>query len=337
LRFTFASLATTGRDVRFDLGRTDGYHRFCNKLWNATEYVLGHVAAGAEVVPTSRSTADRWIRSRLNATIVAVESAYASYRLDLAAQALYDFAWREYCDWYLELTKPLLSADETSAEAEAARATLAEVLGALLKLLHPLIPFITEELWLKLCARLDVESETIMRESLPQAADFPADPEAEAELSWLQGFVVGVRQIRGEMNISPARKLGVKLAGANASDLARVERQHAVLLKLGGIESVEIVAADAAVPGVATALLGEMRILVPLAGLIDVAKERERLGKQLAKVRSDLDKTRGKLANERFVGNAPDDVVAKERVRADELEVRGTQLKHQLGRLGELE
>lgn len=337
LRFTFASLATTGRDVRFDLGRTDGYHRFCNKLWNATEYVLGHVDASAQAAPQSYSTADRWIRSRLHGTIVAVESAYASYRLDLAAQALYDFAWREYCDWYLELTKPLLNADEASAEALAARATLAEVLGALLKLLHPLIPFITEELWLKLCARLGLHSETIMLEAMPRAADFPADEDAEAELAWLQGFVVGIRQIRGDMSISPGKKLSVKLAGAAAGDIARVERLDAMLHKLAGIDDIEIVTVDAAIPGAATALLGEMRILVPLAGLIDVARERERLGKQLAKVRNDLDKGRSKLANKRFVANAPDDVVAKERARAEELELRGKQLEHQLGRLGELE
>jgi valyl-tRNA synthetase len=339
LRYTFAALATTGRDVRFDIARTDGYHRFCNKLWNATEYVLGHVAE-QDGEPASHALeytmADRWIRSRLHRSIVDVDAAYKSYRLDLVAQSLYDFAWREFCDWYLELTKPVLNSETQLEQARAARATLTEVLGALLKLLHPLIPFITEELWLKLCAKTGRSSDTLMLEAMPRHDDFPADAQADEELSWVQEFVVGIRQIRGETNVSPARKLDVQLAGMSELDAERVARHDALLRKLAGIASIATLDADAAIPDSATALLGEMRILVPLAGLIDVDKERERLDKQLVKVRADLEKCRQKLKNSNFVDNAPDDVVAKERARSDELSLRSTQLEEQLKRLQKL-
>ena len=338
LRYTFASLATTGRDVRFDLARTEGYHRFCNKLWNASEYVLGHVSAGRSESADKRdlSIADRWIRSRLGRTIQAVDAAYASYRLDLVAQYLYDFTWHQFCDWYLELTKPvLLDPEAEPTEVAAARATLIEILGSVLKLLHPVIPFITEDLWLKLCERTKRSSDTIMLEAMPREDEFPADHDAEHEMGWIQDFIVGVRQIRGEMNLSPARKLPVKLAGATELDRQRVERHGQHLEKLAGIKHIEIVAAE--VSGTATALLGGMRILVPLAGLIDVAKERDRLGKQLLKVQADLNKSQRKLENSNFVDNAPADVVAKERARADELLLRSKQLQGQLDRLDELD
>jgi valyl-tRNA synthetase len=341
LRYTFAALATTGRDVRFDLGRTDGYHRFCNKLWNATEYVLGHLgepgADEARDASVQYSMADRWIRSRLRRTIADMDEAYKNYRLDLVAQSLYEFTWREFCDWYLELTKPVLGSDAQPAQAQAARATLVEVLGAILKLLHPLIPFITEELWLKLAAKTGTRSDTLMIERMPEPDDFAADPLADAELGWVQEFVVGIRQIRGEMNIGPGKKLDVRLAGANDTDEARVARHDALLRKLAGVASIAVVAADTSVPGAATALLGEMRILVPLAGLIDVQQERERLDKQLVKVRADLEKCRKKLENSHFVQNAPEDVVAKERGRSEDLLLRSKQLEQQLQRLQELD
>src|SRR4029079_16401745 len=205
LRFTFASLATTGRDARFDLGRAQGYHRFCNKLWNASSYVLSQID-GASDGESELGLGDRWIRSRLTHTIREVHSGYAEYRLDLVAQTLYDFAWHELCDWYLELTKAVLT--DTSADPRlrrGAQRTLADVLGALLKLLHPLIPFVTEELWLELCARTGAKSPTVMLERMPEVGDFASDAETDAEIEWLKAFVVGVRQIRGDSN--PATSL----------------------------------------------------------------------------------------------------------------------------------
>jgi valyl-tRNA synthetase len=336
LRLTFASLATTGRDARFDLARADGYHRFCNKLWNASSYVLsqlGDTSPGAAEL----GVADRWILSRLHGVIREVHANYATYRLDLVAQALYDFAWHELCDWYLELTKAVL----TDPNADAARKrgtqqTLLTALGALLKMLHPLIPFVTEELWLELCKHTGRESATVMLEPFPVESDAAHDAEAEQEIEWLKGFVIGIRQIRGDSNLPRSTALNVQLADATALDRERVERHRAQLARLAGIERIEILAQGATVKGAATALLGSMRILVPLAGLIDVAGERDRLGKQLARTRDDLAKSRRKLENQNFVANAPPDVVAKENERVADFEQRAAQLEQQIARLADL-
>jgi valyl-tRNA synthetase len=336
LRFTFASLATTGRDARFDLARAEGYHRFCNKLWNASAYVLSQLD-GIDDGPAELGVADRWIRSRLGATIATVHENFASYRLDLIAQNLYDFAWHEFCDWYLELTKAVLTdANAAPALRRGAQTTLVDVLGTLLKLLHPLMPFVTEELWLEVVKRRSYRSATVMLEPFPQAADFPIDAVAEDEIGWLKGFVGGIRQIRGEANLPRSASLSVRLADATETDCARVERHASHLRKLSGLERIEILAPGASVKGAATALLGALRILVPLAGLIDVAAERDRLGKQLAKTQDDLGKVRRKLENQSFVANAPPEIVAKEHARIAELEQRASQLDQQIARLAEL-
>ncbi|HEY3517799.1 MAG TPA: valine--tRNA ligase [Gammaproteobacteria bacterium] len=336
LRFTFASLATTGRDARFDLARAEGYHRFCNKLWNASAYVFSQLG-GIDDGPRALGIADRWIRARLRATIASVHENFASYRLDLVAQTLYDFAWYEFCDWYLELTKAVLTDPGADpALRRGAQHTLVEVLGSLLKLLHPLMPFVTEELWLEIAARRNHSSATIMLERFPRPSDFAADAAAEDEIGWLKGFVGGIRQIRGEANLPRSATLNVRLADATGPDRERVERHASQLRKLAGIDRIEHVPAGETVKGAATALLGAMRILVPLAGLIDVAAERDRLGKQLAKTNDDLGKVRGKLQNQNFVANAPAEVVAKEHARIAELEQRATQLQQQITRLAEL-
>jgi valyl-tRNA synthetase len=254
------------------------------------------------------------------------------------AQALYEFTWHEYCDWYLELTKPVLNDERADPAAQrAAQATLVEVLGAILKLLHPIVPFVTEELWLELSSRTGVSSDTIMLAQMPEEDDFPADPQAHEEIAWLKGVVAGIRQIRGEANIGPGTQLTVRLADASGEDRTRAERHGAYLQKLAGIGSLEVLPPGAAVRGAATALFGGMRILVPLAGLIDTARERERLDKQLAKAADDLQKALRKLENQNFVANAPPDVVAKERARVAELEQRSQQLQQQLARLAELD
>jgi valyl-tRNA synthetase len=336
LRFTFASLATTGRDARFDLARAEGYHRFCNKLWNASSYVLGQLEGDANE-PADYGVTDRWIRSRLRATIAAVHENYGNYRLDLVAQTLYEFAWYEFCDWYLELTKAVLTdPDADPARKRGAQRTLADVLGSLLKLLHPLIPFVTEELWLELARNRGIVSATLMLERFPETSDFAADAAADDEVGWLKGFVGGIRQIRGEANLARSTQLKVRLAEATELDRARVAAHAAHLKKLAGLESIDVVPAGEVVKGAAAALLGSMRILVPLAGLIDVGAERERLGKQLARTRDDLAKTQKKLENQSFVANAPADIVAKENARVAELGQRTAQLEQQIARLAEL-
>jgi valyl-tRNA synthetase len=337
LRFTFASLATTGRDARFDLARAQGYHRFCNKLWNASAYVFSQLG-GMDDGSATLGIADRWIRSRLGATIASVHENFATYRLDLIAQTLYDFVWHELCDWYLELTKAVLTDGGVDpALRRGAQHTLVDVLGTVLKLLHPLMPFVTEELWLELAKHRGSSSATLMLERFPQTSGFATDAAAEDEIGWLKGFVGGIRQIRGEANLPRSATLRVRLADATALDRDRVERHASQLRKLAGLDSIELVTPGESVKGAATALLGAMRILVPLAGLIDVAAERERLGKQLAKTHDDLGKVRRKLENQSFVANAPADVVAKEQVRVAELEQRATQLDQQIARLAELD
>jgi valyl-tRNA synthetase len=336
LRLTFASLVTTGRDVRFDMSRADGYHRFCNKLWNASAYVLSQLD-GADEGPVELSVADRWIRSRLQRAIREVHEGFASYRLDQVAQTLYDFAWHELCDWYLELTKAVLTDREANpALRRGAQVTLVDTLGALLKLLHPLIPFVTEEVWLELCRRTSVTSPTVMLERIPEPGDFTHDAAAEAEIDWLKAFVVGIRQIRGDSNLPRSTALAVQLADATDRDRELAARHAAHLKKLAGLERIDFVQPGGSVKGAAVALLGAMRILVPLAGLIDVAGERDRLGKQLAKTRDDAAKSRRKLDNQSFVANAPPEIVAKENARIADLDQRATQLEQQLARLAEI-
>ncbi len=336
LRFTFASLATTGRDVRLDLGRVEGYRNFCNKLWNASRYVLLNTE-GEDCGPGGElqlGLADRWIRSRLGeATRVALES-FDAYRLDLAAQAIYEFTWHEFCDWYLELVKPVLNAElSTAAEKRGTRRTLTEVLEALLRLLHPLMPFITEALWRRAAPLAGLAGETIMRQPYPDAAAWPRDAQAEAEMAWVQSFILGVRQVRGEMNIAPGKPLAVLLQDATARDLSWLGANEPLLLRLARLESIEALAPGATPPPAATVLLGETKLLVPMAGLIDAVAEIQRLEKQRAKLESDLGKTRAKLDKPSFVDNAPVEVVDKERRRAEELGAAIANLEQQLERV----
>jgi len=337
LRFTFAALASTGRDIRFDLNRIEGYRNFCNKLWNATRYVLmnveGQELAPAGTLPTALP--DRWIRSRLGKAVAGVHEQLALYRFDLAARALYEFTWNEYCDWYLELTKPLLQGADTAPQARAAtRRALVEVLEALLRALHPLMPFITEELWRKVAGVAGTSGDTVMLQPYPAAEAFPADEAAEAELAWVQGFVLGIRQIRGEMNIAPGRPLPVLLQDAGAGDRHRAGTQLHFLRQLARLESIRVLEAGEDAPACATALLGGMKILVPMAGLIDLDAERERLARALAKAEAERTRVEAKLANRQFADNAPPAVVAREQERLRAIGQEISQLGGQLARLG---
>jgi valyl-tRNA synthetase len=336
LRFTFASLATTGRDIRFDLGRIEGYKNFCNKLWNASRYVLMN-SDTLDDGDTHFSTADRWIRARLDRIIDSVHRHFAAYRLDLAAQATYEFTWHEFCDWYLELSKPALQSEQTSeAEKRGTRKTLVEVLETLLRLLHPLTPFVTEEIWQQLAPRANLDGDTIMLQPFPRCSDEWRDDTAESEMNWVMQFILGIRQIRGEMNISPGKALPVLLQNSAEPDRNLAIRHEALLTTVGRTASVRALSADEEAPPSATALLGEMRLLVPLAGIIDVEAERTRLGKKLDGLNGDLGKSRGKLDNAQFVSNAPAEVVTRETERANEIEGKIAKLQEQLEKLENL-
>ncbi len=337
LRMTFSSLATTGRDIRFDVGRIEGYKNFCNKLWNAARYVLMNTEALDEG-QAEFSAADRWIRARLDATTRDLHRHFSTYRLDLAAQAIYEFTWHEFCDWYLELSKPVLQSDEASdALQRGTRRTLIETLESILRLLHPLMPFVTEEIWEQVSKRAGIKGETIMLRSYPEPDDNARDADAIADIEWVKQFVLGIRQIRGEMDISPGKAVPVLLQDSSDEDRRRAESLSMLLQRVGRVESIDVIGDGEKPPAAATALLGDMRLLVPMKGLIDVEAERARLSKQMDKVRGELAKANSKLANENFVNNAPPAVVSQERDRVTEFEKTLTRLEEQLQKLAEFE
>jgi valyl-tRNA synthetase len=337
LRFTFAALATTGRDIRFDLGRIDGYKNFCNKLWNAARYVLINTEEIGDG-EAELSAADHWIQARLNHAVSTVHEQMAVYRLDLAAQAMYEFTWHEFCDWYLELSKPVLQSEDASAAAKrGTRRTLISVLESLLRLLHPIIPFITEEIWQQLAPRAGIQGDTIMLRPFPDAHEHSTSADAEADIEWVRQFILGIRQIRGEMDISPGKPLPVVLQNANTEDQSRAERFMHLLQRVGRVESITALGNNQQPPNAATALLGDLRLLVPMKGLIDVAAERARLDKQMQRASADLAKTQGKLGNANFVNNAPVEVVSQEKQRANDFEKTIAQLTEQLEKLRQLD
>jgi valyl-tRNA synthetase len=336
LRMTFAALATTGRDVRFDLGRIEGYKNFCNKLWNAARYVLMNTES-LDDGDIELSASDRWIRARLDETTREMHRHFANYRLDLAAQAIYDFTWREFCDWYLELSKPVLQSDEATEPLQrGTRRTLIGTLETILRLLHPLMPFITEEIWQQVAPRAGVAGETIMRCPYPQPDDEARDDEAVADIEWVRQFILGIRQIRGEMDISPGKVLPVLLQHASQADRERATKHRLLLQRVGRVERIDLLDDDSEPPAAAMALLGDLRLLVPMKGLIDVAAERARIDKQMERTNAELAKATAKLANESFVNNAPEAVVTQERERVAEFEKTITQLSEQLQKLDEL-
>ena len=331
LRFTYCAMASQGRDLAFDLKRIEGYRNFCNKLWNATKFVLLRTEGATTNAPAERGLADRWIVSRAADLIERAHRAMATFRFDLYANAVYEFVWHEYCDWYVELTKPvLLGQDVAPARAAAAQHTLLEVLEMLLRVAHPVIPFITETLWRRIAPRVGNQGETIMTQPFPLPEAFTSDPEAEADIDWLKGVVLAVRNIRGEMNIKPGRQIPLLLQGGAVTDRERLANTDQLLTHLARLGSIEWLATDAPVPPASVQLVGELKVLVPMAGLIDPATERRRLGKEIDRLEQDLRRSEGKLANANFVARAPEHVVQKERDRAaaaaEELVVLNRQL-----------
>jgi valyl-tRNA synthetase len=338
LRLCIARMATQSRDLRFDLARVEEYRNFCNKLWNAARYVLmnvedqEHGAEGAEF-----SLADKWIRSRLAAMLTRIETGFAEYRLDIVANALYEFTWHEFCDWYLELSKAVLQAEGASTAAKrGTRSTLIDTLETLLRALHPLAPFISEEIWQRVRGNAGAQGATVMRAKFPTAADIQTDLQAEPEMRWVMNFILGVRQIHGEMDIPMSRKFDVLLQNASPTDTQYLERNSQYLMRLAGIGSVRVLEAAQEAPISAVALLGTLEILVPMAGLIDPIAELERLAKRRRKAEIDLSKLEAKLANSQFAANAPADVVAKDKQRVAELRTEIGQLTAQTARVNKL-
>jgi valyl-tRNA synthetase len=338
LRLCFARLATQSRDLRFDMARVEEYRNFCNKLWNAARYVLMNVenqevgGAGLEY-----SLADRWIQSRLAAMLARVESGFAEYRLDVAANALYEFTWHEFCDWYVELSKAVLQSDSAGAAVKRGhRFTLINTLEALLRALHPLAPFISEEIWQRVRVSAGVAGETIMRCAFPSAAGVKADPQAEPEMRWVIDFVEGVRQIRSGMDIAPSRKLEVLLQNAAPRDAEYLGRNSHFLVRLAGIEPPRLLADAQVAPISAVAFVGTLEILVPMAGLIDPAAELARLSRLQNKSGIDLKKLESKLSNADFAKNAPAEIVAKDQLRLAELRTEMSQLAAQIARVNAL-
>ena len=338
LRFTFCAMASQGRDLAFHLKRIEGYRNFCNKLWNAAKFVLAHGAAAHDAVEPAPSLADRWIRARLGQLVAASKQAIGRYRFDLYANAVYEFAWHEYCDWYVELTKPVLFDEGADpAAAAAARRTLADVLEALLRIAHPIVPFVTETLWRRVApaatGRAGQCAATIMRQPFPAERDFPPDAYAQAALDWLKDMVTALRNIRGEMNVAPGTAVLVLLQGAGNEERALLAALETPLKRLGKVSELQWLPPDAAPPAAAAEMVGELKVLVPLAGVVDAHAERARLGKEMEKVGKERARVDGKLANANFLAKAPAAVVAKERAKGEALRKRFDVLGEQLRRL----
>lgn len=339
LRFTFYSLASTGRDIKFDLGRTEGYRNFCNKIWNAARYVLMNseeqvLVDGPTISNEHFSIADKWISSSFEQTARSIEESMSNYRFDLASQALQEFIWNEYCDWYVELSKLVLWDEENNPQqAQATRWMLLNIMEKSLRLLHPFMPFITEEIWQRIAPLLNIEGESIMLQPYPQPDAGNVDLNAEQSIEWIKGIIIAIRNIRGEMDISPAKAIPVYLNKGDESDRARLKQYHHYLEKLAKLESIRWLDDGQELPAAATQLHGDIEILVPMAGLIDVDAERARLEKEIAKLESGMKAASAKLNNKRFMDNAPDAVVEKERSKAEQMSTALNALQEKLEQL----
>ena len=340
LRFTNLALASTGRDIKFDMGRVEGYRNFCNKLWNAANFVIENTddkdtGINGEVVELS--PVDRWIISALQRTEADVTRHLDAFRFDLAAQTLYEFIWDEYCAWYLELVKPVLWDENAPIERQrGTRRTLVRVLEVILRLAHPFMPFITEEIWQRIKAQAGVQGETLMLQPWPVANESRIDAAAEGDIEWVKQLMLGVRQIRGEMKISMAKRIDIIVANAGAEDLRRLADFEPLLSKLAKLESVRVLAAGEEAPMSATTLVGEMEVLVPMAGLIDKDAELARLDKEVARLEGEVKRVGGKLANEGFVAKAPAEVLEKERAKLAEAEQALAKMVEQRGKIAAL-
>ena len=340
LRFTFAALATQGRDIRFDLGRIEGYRNFCNKLWNAARYVLMNtegqdcgLAGSCEY-----SIADRWIRSRIGHTVEQTRKQFEAYRFDLASQAMYEFAWYEYCDWYLELCKPVLQSDSSTAEQKrGTRQTLVQVFEAYLRLLHPLMPFITEEIWQAIAPLAGKSGETIMLQSYPKTVDFPIDVAADNAIAPIKAAILGPRQIRGQLDVPQSRKITLYFKAAQAGDWQAIADNLTLVVGAANVSSIIEVKDEAALPPTALQVVDGRSLYAPLKELIDdIDAELARIEKRKVKTAQELSKCENKLSNANFVANAPAEVVEQERARIAAFKAELAQFEEQARRVATL-
>lgn len=356
LRFTFLSQATTGRDIKFDMNRLDGYRNFCNKLWNASRYVLMNAEGedcGTSGEDVELSLADRWIISQLQKTEAQVTKAMDDYRFDHASQALYEFVWNEYCDWYLELSKPVLWEDDVQGSTNAAgdrtsgaaalvkrkrgtRRTLVRVLETILRLAHPMMPYISEEIWQRVAPLAGTyvgDGASIMHQAWPEADESKIDEQATRDIEWLKGVIIAVRNIRAEMNIAPGKPLDVLLTKGQPEDAERLDQNRRFLAKLAKLESVTWLANPDEAPLSATQLVGDMEVLVPMADLIDKDAELARLAKEIEKQDKLIGGIEKKLGNEGFIAKAPDAVIEKERGKLAEYQSAKKLLEEQQAKI----
>lgn len=337
LRFTFCSLATHGREIRFDLGRLEGYRNFCNKLWNAARYVMMNTEGqdtGIENKTMTLSLPDRWIVSRLQNTIKSINDAMLTYRFDLVAQAIYEFTWNDFCDWYLELSKPILTSTEsTPEELRGTRHTLVSVFESLLRLMHPVMPFITEEIWQRIAPLAGIHGETIMLQRYPVADSQLQNTAIDNEMEWVMNIIIAVRTVRSEMNIAPGKRLPILFNKGSAEDENRYKKNQHLIFNLAKFESAKWLSAGDAIPESATALVGDLEILIPMAGLIDKNEESARINREIAKLIKETENAENKLKNPNFVDKAPVDVVDKERTRLSELKTTLSKLQQQLEKI----
>ncbi|MEM9101845.1 MAG: valine--tRNA ligase [Pseudomonadota bacterium] len=343
LRFTFYALASTSRDINFDLGRVEGYRNFCNKIWNAAKYVLMNTEshdlginngiANKEVM--TLSLADRWIESRFNETVTQFHEAISQYRFDLAANTVYEFTWNAFCDWYLELSKPVLYGEADEAQKIGTRYTLISTLEKLMRLIHPIMPFISEDIWQRIAPLLELKGKTIMREAFPEKHAV-LDATAIESVEWVKSVIVGIRTIRGEMNVSPAKAISVYFKNGTDADKKHLETNETFLKSLAKLETIHWLMPSEEAPAAATALAGNMEILIPLKGLIDVDAELKRLQKEMDKLSKEQERLNSKLTNQNFVGKAPPAVVQKEKEKLAEASSSLEKLKEQFSKIKNL-
>ena len=342
LRFTFYSISTRSRTIKFDMNRVEGYQHFCNKLWNAANFVFMNTlehAANADFNKGDKdfSVVDRWITSELQKTIKAVDLAMQTYRFDLAAKAIYEFIWDELCDWYLELSKPVLHSQSASeTELRATRYTLIDTLETVLRLAHPFLPFMTEEIWQQIPVNIRTDAETIMLQPFPVASNDLIDSTAESDVDWIKAVVTVSRNIRGKMDISFGKPIPVLFHNGNETDKRRLETYRTLLESLVKPERMEWLDAGDEVPVSATGLVGDMQVLVPMSGLIDKDAEITRLNKEIDRKQKDIARTEAKLNNANFVEKAPVEVVQKEKDKLVDLASALEQLEEQKTRVANI-
>ena len=350
LRFTFTSLASTGRDINFDLKRIEGNRNFCNKIWNATRFVLMNCVdkeGNALNIDKTANTElwelpEQWIMSRLNSTVKAIHEHMSQYRFDLVSQDIYEFIWNEYCDWYVELAKSSLNDESVSAERKAQiRYVLLNCLEVAMRFTHPIMPYITESIWQTIAPIIDKKAtDSIMTAAFPTADDSLISLQTEHDMTWLQALIGAIRNIRGEMKLGNAVRLPVLLDNISDEETARLSRIENQFKSLAKVDTLTIVnagdGADKELPLSSSSMVGQLKVLVPMKGLIDPTAELNRLAKAQEKLVKQAESLRSKLSNESFVSKAPANVVESEKAKLAEMDTQLAEMDKQMGQLNSL-